>query len=47
MNALFNVQINKDQSTRPMLNQSVFHISASQPKDAFYKDTEEFLTTKN
>lgn len=45
MNALFGMTIN--QNTRPKVNQSAFHFTASSPKDALYKETEEFLTTKN
>ena len=46
MNSLFSVNINKDNS-RTDLYKSTFHVSAKSPKDALYKETEEFLTTKN
>ena len=45
MSALFSMTINQNQ--RPQVNQSAFHFAASSPKDALYKETEEFLTTKN
>ena len=45
MNALFGMTIN--QGMRPQVNQSAFYFTASSPKDALYKETEEFLTTKN
>jgi len=46
MSPLFNIKINSS-NTRQQINQTVFHLSASQPLDALYKQTEEFLTTKN
>jgi len=46
MNSLFSVTINKDNS-RTDSYKSTFHVSAKSPKDSLYKETEEFLTTKN
>jgi hypothetical protein len=46
MDALFKVNIN-NKSSRGDLSSSAFHLSASQPLDAQYKATEEFLTTEN
>ena len=44
---LLKVNINKDNNRSGDVSNSAFHLSASQPLDAQYQQTEEFLTTEN